>query len=121
MKNKFLGEIVISFILIGLLVFFINPLDLLMPQQMHPFMVPLLILLFVIFTSLLWKEKPGDEREQLHKYIAARFSYFAGLVVLIVSIIIESTSGEIDPWLIITVCIMLLAKILGRVYGYMKH
>ena len=121
MKNKFIGEIVISLILIGFLVCFINPFDLLMPQQMHPFMVPLLVLLFVIFTALLWKEKPGDEREQLHKYIAARFSYFAGLVILILGIILQSIYSEIDPWLVVTICIMLLAKILGRLYGYFKH
>ena len=121
MKNKFIGEIIISFLLIGLLVFFINPLDLFMPHVLHPFMVPFLILLFVIFAGFLWKEKPGDEREQLHKFIASRFAYFAGILILIIGIIFQSTNEAVDPFLIIAVSVMLLAKILGLVYGKLKH
>ena len=121
MKNNFIGEIVISLVLIGLLVFFINPLGLFMPQPLHPFMVPFLVVLFIIFAGLLWKETPGDEREQLHKFIASRFAYFAVLTTLISGVILQSFKGEIDPWLVIAICIALLAKILGLVYGYVKH
>ncbi len=121
MKNNFVGEIIISIFLIGLLVFFINPLDLLMPQPLHPFMVPFLVVLFIVFVGFLWRETPGDEREQLHKFIASRFAYFAVITTLITGIIFQSFKGEIDPWLIIAICIALLAKILGLIYGYMKH
>lgn len=121
MKNNFFGEIAISFLLIGLLVFFINPLDLLMPHSLHPFMVPFLLVLFIIFAGLLWKETPGDEREQLHKFIASRFAYFAVITTLIVGVIFQSFKGEVDPFLIIGICIALLAKILGFIYGYIKH
>lgn len=116
-----MGEIIISLALIGLLVFFINPFGLLMPRSLHPFMVPFLIVLFIIFAGFLWKETPGDEREQLHKYIASRFAYFAVITMLITGVILQSFKGEIDPWLIIAICIALLAKILGLIYGYMKH
>jgi len=51
MRNNFLGEIVISLALIGILVFFINPFSLLMPQPLHPFMAPFLAVLFIIFTG----------------------------------------------------------------------
>lgn len=121
MKNNFIGEMVISFALIGLLVFFINPFDLLMPQPLHPFMVPFLVVLFIIFTGLLWKEKPGDEREQLHKFIASRFAYFAVVATLIVGIVMQSFKKEVDPFLIIGICVALLAKILGFIYGHLKH
>jgi len=121
MKNNYLGEILISVLLIGLLIFFINPLDLLMPQQMHSLMVPLLVLLFIIFAGLLWREQPGDEREELHKFIAARFAYFAGILVLVIGIIMQSTKDVVDPFLIIGICVMLLAKILGLIYGKIKH
>lgn len=121
MKNNFIIEVIISLGLISLLVFFINPLDLLMPQQMHPFMVPTLVLLFIVFAALLWKEKPGDEREQLHKFIASRFAYFAGITVLVIGIIYQSLNYAIDPWLVIAVNAMLLAKIVGRIYGHFKH
>ena len=121
MKDKFLGEIIISLFLVGLLIFFINPLDLLMPQPLHPFMIPTLVALFIIFAAILWKEKPGDEREQLHKLIASRFAYFAAVSVLVISVVVQSLQGKIDPWLVITLCIALLAKILGLIYGHVKH
>ncbi len=121
MKNKFIGEIIISLALIGLLVFFINPLDLLMPQSLHPFMVPFLVVLFIIFAAALWKETPGDEREQFHKFIASRFAYFAVIATLTFGVIFQSFKGEVDPFLVISLCIGLLAKILGLIYGHIKH
>ncbi len=121
MRKNFIGEIIISLILIGLLVCFINPLDLLMPQPLHPFMVPFLVVLFIIFAGLLWKEAPGDEREQLHKFIASRFAYFAVIATLIVGVVVQSFKAEVDPFLIIGICIALLAKILGLMYGHIKY
>lgn len=121
MKNNFVGEVIISLLLIGLLVFFINPLNLLMPHVLHPFMVPFLVVLFIIFAGFLWKETPGDEREQMHKFIAARLSYFAVVVTLILGVIFQSFKGEVDPFLIIGICIALLAKIFGLIYGHIKH
>ena len=121
MKNNFIGEIIISLVLVGLLVFFINPLDFLMPQSLHPFMVPFLVVLFIVFAGFLWKEVPGDEREQFHKFIASRFAYFAVITTLITGVIFQSFKGEVDPWLIIAICIALLATIFGLIYGYIKH
>ncbi len=121
MKNNFLGEIIISTSLIGLLVFFVNPFDILMPKPLHPFMVPFLIVLFIIFSGFLWKEVPGDEREQFHKFIASRFAYFAVITTLIVGIVVQSFNGKVDPFLIIGICIALLAKIFGLIYGHIKH
>lgn len=121
MKNNFFGEIIISLMIIALLVFFVSPLSLLMPSNMHPFMVPLLVVLFIIFAGFLLKEVPGDERDQLHRLIASRFAYFAGIATLVLGIIIQSIHSSVDPWLIFIVCIILLAKVLGLVYGYLKH
>lgn len=121
MKNKFVGEVIISLLLVGLLAFFINPLDLLMPHSLHPFMVPFLVVFFIIFAGLLWKETPGDERKQMHKFIASRSAYFAMITTLIIGIILQSFKGEIDPWIVIAACVGLLAKILGLIYGYLKH
>lgn len=120
MKNNFFGEILISVLLISLLIFFINPLNLMMPQVMHPLMIPLLVILFIIFTGILLKEAPGDERDQLHKFIASRLAYFAGALTLVIGIIIQSFNNQIDSWLVITICIMLLAKTVGFLYGYFK-
>lgn len=121
MKNKFIGELVLTCALIGLLLFFLNPLLVFLPRPMHPFMIPLLVILLIIFTGMLWKERPSDEREQLHTLIASRFAYFAGVATLTIALIIQHGQGTIDPWLIIAICIMLLAKIFGLLYGHLRH
>lgn len=121
MKNKFIGEVIISLTLIGLLIFFIDPLNLFMPRSLHPLMIPFLIVLFIVFAGFLWRETPGDEREQLHKFIASRFAYFAAIAALITGVVLQSFQGQIDPWLIYAICIALLAKILGLIYGHIKH
>ena len=121
MKNKFIGETIISIALIILLSLFLNPLELTMPQSMHALMIPFLVILFIIFSAILWKEAPGDERERLHKFISSRFAYFAAITTLIIAVISQSFQKSIDPWLIITLCITLLAKIAGLIYGHLKH
>lgn len=121
MKNNYFGEILISILLIGLLLFFINPLNLMMPYMMHSFMIPGLIILFVIFTATIWREVPGDEREQFHKYISSRFAYFAAITTLIIAIIVQTIANKLDAWLVIIVCVALLAKIIGFIYGKLKH
>lgn len=121
MKNKFIIEALISVFLIAILLFFLNPLELMMPQSMHALMIPLLVVGFVGFAAVIWRETPGDEREQLHKFISARFAYFAALTTLIIAVIYESFQKVIDPWLIVTICVILLAKILGIIYGNIKY
>ncbi len=121
MKNNFIGEVIISVILIAFIISFLDPFQLIMPHSMHPLMAPLLVILFVVFAGLLWKETPGDEREELHKFIASRLAYFAGIATLVAGIVIQSFQKAVDPWLIIAICIMLLAKILGLIYGYFRH
>lgn len=121
MKNNFAGEIIIALILIALLSLFLDPFNLLMPHEMHTVMVPLLVILFIVFAGFLWKENPGDEREQLHKFIASRFAYFAVIATLIVAVVIQHSQEKIDPWIIIALCIALLAKIIGLLYSHFKH
>ena len=121
MKNNFFGEIIISVILIGVLIFFVQPVYHMMPDVMYPLMSPLLLIIFIILAATLWKETPGDERIQLHKLIASRFAYFAAIATLVVGILFQTTYGKLDPWLVITACILLLAKLLGIIYGHLKH
>lgn len=121
MKHNFLGETFISLILLGMLIFFVNPMDITMPSMMHSFIGPTLVILFIIFVAVLFKENGGDEREQLHKHIASRFAYFAGIGVVLLAIIVQSAHQVLDSWLVIIIAVMLLAKIIGLVYGNFKR
>lgn len=121
MKNNFLGEMVISSILILLLLFMINPLDFWMPTPANMMFVIALGVFFMIFASFVWKEKSTDERDTLHRGIASRFAYLTGTGLLVVSIIFQSLSHMIDGWLIFILGAMILAKIVGLLYGRIRY
>ncbi|HEX7042291.1 MAG TPA: hypothetical protein VF189_03495 [Patescibacteria group bacterium] len=121
MKNSFWGEIIISLVLITTLLFYFKPMYFLMPELMHPFMIPLLIILFLILAGFILKETPGDERSQLHKFISTRFAYFAGITTLFVAICFEALSEKLDIWLVVALCVMLFSKFIGLIYAYFRH
>lgn len=120
MKNNVIGETLLSLILTGLLLFYLHPFEPMMPKPIHTIMIPLVVVLFVFLAAFFWRETPGDEREQLHKFITSRFAYFAGSLTLIVAIVYQSWHHAIDSWIIVTLCVMLLAKTLGSLYTKMK-
>lgn len=121
MHNNLLQEILISFILIILLVLFLNPFDFWMPNALLMMMVVGLTSVFVIFASFVWKENSRDEREGFHRMIAGRFAFLAGAAVLIIGIIVQSFGHNLDFWLVLTLGAMILAKIFGLIYSRIKH
>lgn len=122
MKSNILSsELILSIIIIFLLVFFINPFDLIMPPPYLTMLILLLILIFGSFAVVVWREKPRDEREGLHRMLSARFAYLSGAGFLVLSIIIQSLNHKLDPYLVYTLGIMILAKIIGQIYGKNKY
>ena len=121
MKNNFLQEIIVSVVLIILLVLFLNPFELWMPPILLMMMMLGLVIVFSLFASFIWRENDKDEREGLHKMMAGRFAFLAGTATLVIAIIIQSFRHELDVWLVVTLGIMILAKIVGLLYGRIKH
>ncbi len=116
-----LGEISISIILVIFLVLLLNPFGFIMPNTMEMMLVLGLALVFIIFVGFFWKEKPVDEREGLHRYIAGRFAYFTGVVLLTIGVLVQSLRHNLDSWLAVTLSAMIIAKIIGFLYGRFKH
>ncbi|MBI3335812.1 MAG: hypothetical protein HY001_04950 [Candidatus Portnoybacteria bacterium] len=121
MKNNFLQEIFVSLILIALLILFLNPFGFWMPTILLMMMVLGLVLVFSVFASFIWKENDKDEREGLHKMMAGRIAFLAGSAVLVIAIIVQSFKHELDFWLVLTLGIMILAKIIGIMYSRIKY
>lgn len=120
-KKLFFGEIITAIFLIVLLSAFLYPTDLLMPKSMEMIMLVLFVLASLIFLALIWKERAIDEREQAHQRSAGRISFFVGSSMLTVGIISQALHHNIDPWLIITLGIMILTKIIVRIYDQVTH
>ena len=121
MKNSFLTEIIISAVLIGLLILLLNPFDFLMPSPIQTMTIAAVLIIFISFCVFVWREKSRDEREQLHKQIASRFAYLTGATVLIIAIVIQSFNHTLDPWIVIALIVMILAKIVGVLYANNKY
>ncbi len=121
MKNNFLQEIVVSLVLVVLLVLFLNPFKFWMPNAILIMMVSILIIVFALFASFIWRENSKDEREGLHKMMAGRVAFLVGTATLVVAIILQSFKHELDFWLVLTLGIMILAKIIGLMYSKIKN
>ena len=120
MKNsEFIKEMVASVVLIILLGAFLNPF--ILPTMFQMMLLLALLVAFAFFATYIWKERPRDERESLHKMLAGRDGFLAGATVLVIGIILQSLNHALDPWLIITLTVMVLAKIAGLIRAQLRH
>jgi hypothetical protein len=117
MKSNFIQEIIVALILIAIVIFLLNPFHLWMPTMMLMSIIIALGVVFGVFASFFLREKVTDEREITHRMIAARASFLIGTTALIIGIIVQSFSHNVDIWLVITLVVMILAKIVAREYS----
>lgn len=113
-------ETISALIILGIAILFLNPGHLSMPESMVSMMIVTFIVAFLAFAAFLLKEQSSDEREVVHVLTAGRISYLAGVGALILGIIIQSAGHEIDPWLVISLCVMVFTKLLSRIYSHFR-
>lgn len=115
MKNKF-QEIIITICLVLVTILLLNPFHFWMPNMMVMIVLALTLVLFGIFASFILREKIFDERDAVHSSLAGRNAFLVGSATLTLAIIIEEWNGRLDPWLVIVFIIMLLTKIVTRIW-----
>ena len=120
-ESMFTGEIIISILLILLLGLLLNPSMFFMPESFDMMLLVGIVVVFLTFSLVLWKERALDERENLHRLNAGRLSFFAGSLVLIIGVILQALRHEIDPWLIYGLIAMIVGKIASRIYSQIKY
>jgi heme O synthase-like polyprenyltransferase len=113
-------ELAVSLGLLALLFVLYNPWDLLMPGYLVMSFLVGMVVLYVAFATFLWRENGGDERENLHRMFADRIAYLAGSAILLFGIIIGELNHSLNPWLIGALAAMVIAKVIGFVYGEIK-
>jgi hypothetical protein len=119
--RKYFSETVITIVLFGLIVCFVEPISLWIPLPVHMTILGVLIVLFCVYAFFIWKERSLDEREQAHHYMAGRFAYLVGGGVLLTGITVEAVSHTLDTWLPLSLGAMVLAKIAGRLWAERTH
>lgn len=107
-------EILLGIAILGLAAFLWNPYGLWMPAAVATMGAALLVAVFGVFATLIWRERAADEREEFQRMRAGRFAFLAGAAILVLGIIIQSFSHAIDPWLVGALAAMVLAKLIAR-------
>jgi len=93
-----------------------------MPNMATMLALVLMVAFFGAFALFVWREKDGDEREQLIRFIASRAAFLATGGVLLLGIIIETiVYNRSNSWLGIALVVMVVAKIIGNAYGQHKY
>lgn len=118
----FAKEIIVSIILIFLTALFLNPFMLWMPAPLFYLATAIFVILFASFLVFVWRERAHDEREQLHKMVAARIGYLFGMatiagVLLVQAIVYHHT----DPLFIVALLVMVIGKMAGMLYSKMRY
>lgn len=113
-------EALSSIIIVIITVIFFNPTHLTMPQSVQSMLILGLIISFLTFSALVLKEHTTDERESLHRLVSGRISYLVGVGTLTIGIIVQALMHEIDKWLVIALCAMVLSKLLSRIYSQLR-
>lgn len=104
-------------VLILLLVLILNPFHFWMPTMAHMMLLGAAIGVFGLFASFMLREDAGDEREGIHRMLAGRAAFLTGSALLILGIMYQSYSHELDMWLVIVLVGMLLVKVGTRFYS----
>lgn len=78
----------------------------------------LLVILFLAFTALLWREEAEDERDAYHKMFAGRVAFVTGIALLLAGALYQVyMMHSTDPFLLVVIIAMVLAKIAARAYS----
>ncbi len=117
MKNNHYPEIVSALVLTVVSVLLVNPFHLWMPSMAHMAILAAVVVAFGAFAVFVLRERSGDEREEFHRMFAGRVAYLSGASVLIVAIVVESITESLDPWLVVALLAMVLAKVGAHIYS----
>lgn len=118
MKDKYLQYILAGILLI-LLGLISDPFMLWMPSMALMVILVLVAALVLSWMGFLMQEGEGDEREVLHKMKAGRLAYLSGLAVLVVALVYQGFTHQIDHFIVVALGVMVLSKVLAR--GYLER
>lgn len=111
---------ILSSTVAGLIAFFLLVLADLVPFWM-PMMGEMVVLLAVTMLLMVWagfvlQENAADEREVLLKMHAGRVAYLSGLAFLMLALLVQGIESRIDPWIAGALAVMVVSKLLTRLY-----
>ncbi len=116
MQKTFYAEVTLLTLLSTVLLFLLNPFDMMMQIMLSVGVVALLVILYITKFIIIWREKDQDERDASHRFYSSWVSYAVTSVLLFVGIVVEGLSGNVNTWLIIAFSGLLISKLCALVY-----
>jgi hypothetical protein len=87
---------------------------------MSVIMIGCAIGLFFLISLFLWSQKPHDEREEYERLKICKYKTIGGEYVLMLIIIYQAATDQIDSTLIIVLMVLLVTKIVLKLYNRIK-
>ena len=110
------SQLGLSIVIVGLAIALLNPWHFWMPTSFHMMLIGLLLAGVGLFALFIWRQKPVDEREELHLMIESRMAYLTGVLVLAICLIIQSFMHSVDPSVIIALGAMFIVKTIASIW-----
>ena len=123
-KNNLYIQVVLGIIAVILtagILYSLSSLQLWMPETIPTMVVLGVIILIGVTVSFILKERGGDEREINHSLFSGKVAFLSGTSVLLVGIIKEITTRNVDFWLVTAFITMVLAKVLALIYSHYRN
>lgn len=115
MKNNIL-HIILACVLVVLFVLLSDTFMVWMPPMAATLALLAVAVVMCVWAGFVMKEQAGDEREMIHRMNAGRVAYLGGIAVLTVAFIAQGFSHAIDPWITIALAVMVVSKLVARIY-----
>lgn len=110
-------QIVLAVVLVVLLFALTDPFMYWMPEAAAMITLVVAAALVAVFAGFVLKENGGDERDAAHRHFAGRVAYLAGLIVLTAALVVQGFTYTLDPWVSVSLGVMILVKIAARAYA----
>ena len=111
MNKTRLSEWLVGLAIFTALVLLVNPFGVIMTSAYILTALRLLAEAVIAFGAFVWREHYRDEREEHNAMKAGRLSYFAGGAILVIAIIVETMSHNLDIWLVVALVGMVATKL----------
>jgi hypothetical protein len=115
MKNNIL-QIAVALVIIFFLLALGDFLPFWMPNMDEMLALLVVTLLMLIWSGFVMYEKAVDEREVMLRMHAGRVAYLSGIGVLLTALIVQGFAHAIDPWIMLTLAVMVVSKLAARLY-----
>jgi len=116
MKNN-IQEIIAAAGLVLVLVLLINSMSFYMSNMVLATCITVLVLCYSFFVLFVVRRKPQDEREETHERFAGRIAFMTGTFLMLVGVIVQSLSHQIDVWLVAALTVMIVSKLVAETYS----